>query len=243
MATNLLELCEPLFQYVCALNRSGRKRVMRDAGQVRADLNAIFSKMKSESGSVPGLRDQFEKVELPLIFFVDSMIEQSQLAFAGSWKRMSHERKEMAGDEKFFELLEETLLENGEAANQRLAVFYTCIGLGFTGIYTGQPDELKRKMMSLGGRLRGIMEVDQESKICPDAYEKVDTRKLFLRSAPRLVGLVIVVVGIVAALIAAQVYLYRSSTSRLRDALDGIIAASQSTPSESPPASADPSKS
>ena len=42
----LLELCEPLFQYVCRLNRSARKGATPDEETVRADLQKILADIK-----------------------------------------------------------------------------------------------------------------------------------------------------------------------------------------------------
>ena len=59
---------------------------------------------------------------MPLIFFVDSLISESTLPFAAEWnrKRLAYERNELAGDEKFFDFLDETLAEKGPDADERL---------------------------------------------------------------------------------------------------------------------------
>ena len=106
------------------------------------------------------------------------MISEIGLSWAREWKELAFEHQEMAGDEKFFDLLEETLKDKSPAANQRLAVFYTCIGLGFTGWYTGQPEYLRRKMKEIAARLQAGGQIADAARICADAYEKVDTRDL-----------------------------------------------------------------
>ena len=45
-----------------------------------------------------------------------------------------------------FDLLEETLKESGDDAAERLAVFYVCLGLGFSGIYFQQPEFLRHDL-------------------------------------------------------------------------------------------------
>ena len=102
------------------------------------------------SASDPRLSEPGEEVELPLIFFVDSMISESSLPFAAQWNqnRLAYDRNELAGDEKFFDLLEETLKDQNDEASERLAVFYTCLGLGFTGIYFRQPEYLRKTMLT-----------------------------------------------------------------------------------------------
>ena len=157
---NLLELTEPIFQYVCRLNRLARKSgggktgetsfIAKSPGQtptaprvasleyavVRSEVKAMFEDFLTRSNSDMRLNVQARKVELPLLFFVDSMISDSALPFAAQWNqnRLAYERNELAGDEKFFDLLEETMKDSSEDASERLAVFYNCVGLGFSGI-------------------------------------------------------------------------------------------------------------
>ena len=50
--------------------------------------------------------------------------------------------------------------ENGDDASERLAVFYVCIGLGFTGIYFKQPEFLRKTTLVRlhGGAEEGVGE-------------------------------------------------------------------------------------
>lgn len=220
---NLLELCEPLFQYVCRLNRSARKGVRSEPSQVRTEVNQLFAEMRTKSGSERSLAVQYEKVELPLLFFVDFMVKECGGALSREWKELAHERNELAGDEKFFDLLDEELKESGEAAAERLAVYYTCIGLGFTGWYTGQPEHLRKKMMEIAPRIRGLMDADQAARVTPEAYEHVNTADLVVPAGTKLVGVGIVMVGLILVMFAANVTLYIQSRRDLQRALDTIV--------------------
>src|SRR5687767_2475352 len=97
----LLELTEPIFQYVCRLNRLARKSGGSSTGEtsfiaktpgnapvvpkvasldyavVRSEVKAMFEDFLSKSNSDIRLNAQARKVELPLLFFVDSMISDS----------------------------------------------------------------------------------------------------------------------------------------------------------------------
>jgi len=157
----LLQLTEPLFQYICRLNRIARRgaapkpggetttfgdtafitrpppgapagpqaaaasaRVMNlDYSVARSEIKALFEDMMSKATSDSRLSQQARKMELPLIFFVDSMISESNLPFAGQWNqnRLAYDRQELAGDEKFFDLLDETLKDSSEDAVERLS--------------------------------------------------------------------------------------------------------------------------
>jgi type IV/VI secretion system ImpK/VasF family protein len=220
-----LELCEPLFTRVCLLNRLGRKgRGVASYDQLRLQIEAIFAEMREAADSDPALRIQWEKLELPLIFFVDSMISESGLAVASTWNRnrLAYERKELAGDEKFFDLLDETLNDPSDEATLRLAVFYTCIGLGFTGWYAGQPEYLRGKMLDISQRVRTAMETDKAARICPEAYLNVDTRDLVQAPASRLGGIAIVFAGLCLVVVTVEAYLFHAASLSLTDSLSAI---------------------
>src|SRR6476659_4381079 len=114
-----LELCEPLLTKICLLNRLGRKGGGSFSyDQLRAEIEEIFASLRASAETDPGLKAHWQKLELPLIFFVDSMISESGLTVAGEWNRnrLSYDRKELAGDEKFFDLLDETLNDPSDEA-------------------------------------------------------------------------------------------------------------------------------
>ncbi len=221
---NLLELTEPLFQFICRLNRAARKNAPSEHEAVRAEIRELFRSMSEKSLVEHTLAMQYGKMELSLIYFVDSVIAESRLHFASEWNqnRLAYERQELAGDQHFFELLDETMAERGEDVAERLAVFYTCLGLGFTGWNAGQPEVIKRKMAELAPRIRSFVESDDAARICPDAYQHTNTSNLPLPVGTRLLGIIIVFVGLLLVVIFANISLFRSSSSDLRQALDGV---------------------
>jgi len=220
-----LELCEPLFTKVCLLNRLGRTGGgVASYDQLRLQIEGIFSDLRKAADSDPVLRLQWEKLELPLIFFVDSMISESGLAVAATWNRsrLAYEQKELAGDEKFFDLLDETLNDSSDEASLRLPVFYTCLGIGFMGWYAGQPEYLRGKMLDISQRLRTAMETDKTARICPEAYLNVDTRDLVQAPASRLGGIAIVFAGLCLVVITVEAYLFHAASLSLTDSLSAI---------------------
>jgi type VI protein secretion system component VasF len=216
----LVEICEPLLQYVCRMNRLGRKGGRADFAVARAEIKAIFADMRAKAEATPGMVGPYNDVELVLIFFVDSMILNSSLG--PGWKPLSGERGELGFEEKFWDLLEDALKDPSDSATQRLAVFYVCIGLGFTGLYTGQPDYIRRKMLEISARLRGMIDADQAARICPDAYEHVDTRNLTQPPNRSLTGMVIAMVALTAVLLVAWFEMFRSANRELSNSLETI---------------------
>jgi hypothetical protein len=239
----LLELTEPLFQYVCRLNRLARKSGAQPTGEttfisksggirganleytlVRNDLKAIFEDMAQKSEKDFRLSSQYKKVELPLLFFVDSIISEGTLKFALEWNknRMAFDRNELAGDEKFFDLLEEDSKDQSDEASERLAVYYTCVGLGFTGFYFKQPEFLRKTMLSIAPRIRRWVEADEAAKICADAYEATDTRELTEPPSRKVLAVSLIFLCLTAAALVSYVWLYHQSAKELNDSLDRI---------------------
>jgi len=220
MAKSLVELCDPLFQYVCRLNRLARKGGMVEAGQLRAELKSLLNDTRLVCESVPGMGEQFAKVRLPLIYFVDFMVRESALPFARSWKHLQEEEaREIVGDEKFFNLLDETMAEQGEAANQRLAVFYCCLGLGFTGIHLNEPEVLRRKMLGISARIRGMVDADDASKITPEAYQGVREEVLQQPVAQGIATWMILLVGMALLFVVGSYFGYNSAVSEIKESL------------------------
>jgi type VI protein secretion system component VasF len=245
---NLLELTEPIFQYACRLNRLGRKSGGTPSGEtsfiakasgapvaprvasldyavVRSEVKAMFEDLIQKSNSDVRLNAQAKKMELPLLFFVDSMISEGTLPFAAQWNqnRLAYERNELAGDEKFFDLLEETMKDSSEDASERLAVYYNCIGLGFSGIYFRQPEYLRKTMLTIAPRIRHLVEADQTAKICPDAYEGIDTRNLVQPPGSKMVFVGILFLCFILAVGITYVFLYRAASRSLSTSLDYIL--------------------
>jgi type VI protein secretion system component VasF len=245
----LLELTEPLFQYICRLNRIARRGPSNKPGETsfvsksavgaaaaakglalddvvaRSEIKALLEDMISKAATDVRLSQQTRKIELPLIFFVDSMISESTLSFAAQWNqnRLAYERQELAGDEKFFDLLDETVKESGEDAAERLAVFYICIGLGFTGIYFKQPEFLRKTMLSIAPRIRHLVENDQTARICPEAYQGVDTRDLVQPPGSRMVFLGLVFACFTLAVLISYVIMYRQASKNLNYSIEEVL--------------------
>jgi type IV/VI secretion system ImpK/VasF family protein len=228
----LMEVCEPLFQYICRLNRMCRKGGQQDMPAVRAEITSIFAEMKASVARDPTVAQQYEKVELPLLFFVDSLISESKLSFARQWNdaRMAVAINELAGDEKFYVLLEETLKDPGAAATERLLVYYTCLGLGFTGWYKGDAEYIRKRMQEIAARARNYLAGGELARICPEAYEHVDTRNLIEPPSRHLGAILIAFVGLLLMLFVINAYLYRAASTELSKSLQAIIAPTRAAP-------------
>lgn len=225
MPTRLIEHCEPLFQTVCRFNRMGRKGSAVTYAVARAEIETLLERLAASARGDLALSEQYRKVELPLIFFVDAMIAESALPYAEEWNRhrLAYARNELAGDEKFFDLLEAAIEDKTDGADERLAVFYTCIGLGFTGWYGGQPEFLRKKMLEIAPRVKAFVDTDESGLITPEAYQHTNTSNLPLPMAASLIPLLIVLTGLFLVVVAVNFYTFDSVASRLNTTLESII--------------------
>ena len=246
----LLQLLEPLFQYACRLNRMARRAGLAKSGDttsfvarlasgatspatgalldevvVRSEVKSLLEDLQAKAAADLHLAEQFRKIELPLIFFVDSMIAESKLPFAAQWNqnRLAYDRQELAGDEKFFDLLEETLKESGESAAERLAVFYVCIGLGFTGIYFNQPELLRKTMLSIAPRIRHLVEHDPSARFCPEAYQGIDTRNLVEPASSRMALAGLLFGSCTLAVILSYIFMYHQASAQLNQSIEEVL--------------------
>ena len=257
----LLDLVEPLFQYVCRLDRAAKRAgatpgrapaaapastgetiffakaatgtaasfagrsLSMDYTVVRSEIKALLEDIQQKAASDIRLAAQARQIEMPLLFFLDSLISESKVGFAAQWNqnRLAYERNELAGDEKFFDIVEETLKDPSEDAAERLAVYYLCIGLGFTGIYFRQPEYLRKTMLAIAPRIRHMLDTEQQARICPENYENIDTRNLVQPPSNKLVVVGILFLCFTVAALVSYVWIYRDASHTLNTALDKVL--------------------
>lgn len=222
---NILEIYEPLFQYICRLNRLGRSGISADMSTVRSEINDILARMRSKAAGDRLMDSVMRRTELPAVFFIDSIISQSKLRFASDWNfnRLAAERNELGGDERFWEYVDDALNETTEEASASLPFFFTCIGLGFTGDLKGEVDDLQRYANKLYQRIHPDVRSDPQSLICPESYDLIDRRDLRPPEDSRT-PMIIGALGLFV-LIALVIYygMYMSASDVFRESLRGIL--------------------
>jgi type VI protein secretion system component VasF len=225
------EACEPIFLRICELNRIGRTGgICPDFATLRGEMLSLLSDVSKTMKADSSLERHWNPLELPLIFFIDSMISESQLPVASEWnrKRLAYERKELAGDQKFFDLLEAALADPGVDAAARIPVFYTCLGLGFLGMHAGHPEAVQKYMTDLGGRIVPPIGEGDDKKITPEAYDHVDLRNLIRPKPIKTWLLVVLFIGFLLLVLALGAYSFQKATLQLRYDLQMIHKHSQS---------------
>jgi type IV/VI secretion system ImpK/VasF family protein len=221
----LLDLYEDLFQYICRLNRVGKTDAQLEYARVRSEIETILSDINRNSAADVRLMNQAKKLELPIVFFVDNLICTSRLRFASQWAedRLAVRRhNELAGDERFFDFLEQDLTDTSEEAAERLAVFYICLGLGFMGMYQGRPDQIRKYVEQSFPRIRQWIDSDPRTKISEEAYRCTDTRVLTEPPSNKIIIVALVFLFLSLASMAIYYGLYASASRQLSASIEQI---------------------
>lgn len=116
---NLLQLCEPVFLYICRINRIYRNGGTVPMATIQADIadlrEGIQAALIQEDRS---LNDAFEQIELSLIYFIDSMLVSAGVEEWNSNRIAVKDFNRRAGDNEFFDFLAEA--EADRAGQARL---------------------------------------------------------------------------------------------------------------------------
>jgi len=140
------------------------------------------------------------------------------------WPSLAEEYGAMGGDTEFFENqtdgLEVTLKDQSRSATERLAVFYTCLSLGFEGMHFGEKDFLKQKIDEVLRRLHDFIETDERKKICNQAYGFTDERPLVIPVKSSLLGISIVLIGLIVVVLIYNGVSYYQSTKDLNQRVE-----------------------
>lgn len=220
--TRLDELCEPLLQYVCRLSRSARKGVALDRGQVRADVRALLSELAEQGAGDAKLRERFERVRLPLTVFVDEMAGERIGSLSEGWTALADEIEGHEIDPRvFFDALEDALSDQTPAGLERVEVLHTCLGLGFTGGRT--EGEIEGLLERTTERLRPEMDTDPAARVCPEAYEHVDTSDLIQPAGRSVTGIAVALGVLLVVVVVGNAVIYRAASGELRGALRTIL--------------------
>jgi hypothetical protein len=175
---NIICLCEPIFQYITLLDKNIQSEKL-SYDRVREDIEKLLLDIKNSSV----LKDyeawkMFEDIHLPLLCFIDYKISNSGNLFAGEWDkhRLAYNESCYTGDKKFFENLEVILSEKSKSNNDDvLLFFYTCIKLGFLGIYKSDSKKVKNYLWEISRRIN--VKYENKSKfLFNNLYKNADMK-------------------------------------------------------------------
>jgi type IV/VI secretion system ImpK/VasF family protein len=222
----LLELYEDYFQYICCLLRAAKTQAHPEFTRVRSEIKELLEKAAQSAASDARLSAQVSKVELPLVFFADDVISNSQSRFAAEWapKPLAEERKEAKGHERFFvDFLEADLVNSQEEASERLAIYYVCLSLGFHGIYRSHPEKILWYMEQIFPRIRQWMDNDPRTKISEEAYRHTDVRVLTEPPNTKIAAVAVAFLFVSLSVLVVYYALYADAVKVLTNSVEFIV--------------------
>ncbi len=171
MDQKIENILNPIFKKICeyySFKKSGFE-VPRDfiLTELRNDLNEISHKC----AAYPILQQQYSQIEKPLIFFIDYSIKEGGFSFSDNYQEIARTFNEFSGDEKFFDLLSDSLKRSDDEAVQKL--FYIMLGLGFDGSYKRNKADVLDIMKKCSEKMHLGPDFHKE-KISPDIIVERD---------------------------------------------------------------------
>ena len=139
----LEELCRPIVSKLCVYWQMANAGEALDVEDVELSLRSLLSSIKEQIADDPSLKRGFSKIERPLVFFIDYTIREGHFPFKRDWHEISYDYNELSGDEKFFDLLTESL--DDPDTSEQLYMYYLFLGLGFDGCQTDH-EYIERRM-------------------------------------------------------------------------------------------------
>jgi type VI protein secretion system component VasF len=157
---------------------------------------------------------------------VDNLICTSRLNFASRWasNRLAAEYNELAGDERFFvDFLDRDMADPSPEAAERLAIYYNCLGLGFTGMYVGQSEKIRDYVGRIFPRIKQWIDVDPRTKISEQAYGCTDTRILTEPPSDKIVFVAVAFVFLSLSVLVLTYGLYFRASGELKNSVGHIL--------------------
>jgi type VI protein secretion system component VasF len=140
--TDLERTCNPLFLAICNYWQLACTGSPVELNGFRENILNILENIRARTMQDETLRKEFTRIEKPLIFFIDYIVREGRFPFRDNWHILARNYNELSGDEKFFDLLEESL--QAPDVKNLSALFFLMIGLGFDGMYRRKQDHIQR---------------------------------------------------------------------------------------------------
>ncbi len=226
----LSEFVEPFFIEVGEVLRANYTGISAEPWPVRDRLKKrLDGLLEDSSRKYPWLEREYARIEWVLAVFADVVIADSTLPFARLWQGQvllaSDPRINIVdGRSRFFLELDAALRAAPAEAAERLAVFQTCLGLGFGGIHRDNPNQLRgyseqilqRLSFPAGGR-------EKEERMCPAAYKYTQTDRLFEPVIEKLMAIGIICGALLLATVIAYIWICVSAKHDIAAALNPLL--------------------
>jgi type VI protein secretion system component VasF len=209
--TELERICNPVFLRICEYWQLSCITNYVEKEKFRRDIIKCLGDAKKNAERDPQLAREYGWIEKPLVFFIDYMVKEGRFPFRQEWLELSRNYNELSGDEKFFDLLSETL-SYPEFQNS-VMLFYIMLGLGFDGAYRFNRNYIEQCMRLCMEKTAIDFDVYSEPIAAPPQKKRIFKRRnrLTVRAA-LIAGAVFMVICFIINLVT-----YISATENYRE--------------------------
>jgi type VI protein secretion system component VasF len=139
--------------------------------KLREDIENVLEDARLQASADLGLSREYERVERPLVFFIDFMVKEGNFPFSRDWRELGRNYNELSGDEKFFNLLSDALRDT--KAHNTIPLFYTMLGLGFEGAYIQDHKFIEKTMKECAARFPGELDIREEPLVAVATEKRI----------------------------------------------------------------------
>jgi type VI protein secretion system component VasF len=182
----LEKICYPVFQCICNYWQLSRVTNNVEMDKFQRDIIQVLGNAKIQADRDPALSQEFAWIEKPLVFFIDYMVKEGCFPFSREWRELSRNYNELSGDEKFFDLLSQTV----EFPNYRnsFALFYIMLGLGFDGVYRFNQKYIHQCMRLCMEKTRAAYDIYAEPLVPPPQKKSFFRRRRVFTARTALIA-------------------------------------------------------
>lgn len=163
----------PLLSRICEYAAFRRAGVEIPYETLLSEIHAYLGELDSKCRTNPQLQELYRKVERSVIFFIDYTIKEGGFSYSERYSELARNFNELSGDEKFFDLLQESLDRRDDP--QIFKLYYLMLGLGFDGVFKRD----RTKVLELMNRLKQEFPPSFDPRtepLCPELKEQLNTK-------------------------------------------------------------------
>lgn len=218
--SDLESLCYPILRGVCnywQLVSIGSEPTME---QFRHDIESQLENAKTQAGKNSVLAQEYARIERPLIFFIDYMVKEGNFPFRREWRELGRTYNELSGDEKFFNLLAESLDDPKEDSTFKL--YYLMLGLGFDGVYRSKQEYIEGYMKQCLERFPPDFDLHEEPVVKVSPKHKLVPGFKKPRRFTLHLGLILSLIFMVICFV-INLLTFRTTTASYRQTLSSTV--------------------
>ena len=217
---NLNEAVDPIFLYVCKLNRIANSGGEMSFNAVRSDVITLLNEARAKASRNKALSDKFASISRPLLMFIDFMSVDSGINFALEWNENPLLNEFNASGGTDFRECAKSALKH-ETDEDILRFYFTCIGLG-----CGDKDN---ELLELSHALKNKAKIyaAKDGRITQAAYDNVDASNFVKPVKAKLWMICSVFIIFMVSVVASLAFMYRESSAGIVNAVEKINARGQ----------------